>query len=298
MILLLHAAGCGTSTSTPSGRSYDDQVAAAKAKDNPDIRAFELIRIGYQQGKKGGDALGSAKTLEAADMACSQIDDRALRADKYTLLADAYYRLGNRLEAAKALNDARTAAEAVEPAAAKPPALAAIAAVYSSGAQNEDEAIALFTIAEQAAEKIEDSQARALALKEVAKSLIKAKQTARGEKALAKATESARVVQDARQRGDALAQIAAVQMTMSDKAVANATLEAALESARQIESLYSRVYALTDIAEQLIDAKQKDSAGKVIGEAESLVKKIPQLDLQEQAEARVSRTKTALAKLK
>jgi hypothetical protein len=56
------------------------------------------------------------------------------------------------------------------------------------------------------------------------------------------------------------------------------------------------VDALTDIAELMIETRQPALAGKLISEAEGLLKSIPEVDLQTQSEERLRKIKASLGK--
>lgn len=288
---LLVTAGCGPSK-TPVA-SYEDKIADARAEANPDSRARKLIVLGYQQASKSQDIIGSNKTLEWAESSCEEITDPSAKAGAYTLLGGAQARLGSKVKAGKALKEARTAADGIENMEVRIGALAGIAAVYGSHLKETEKANEVLKTAADAASKIEDPQSRAIALKDVAKAYFKSELKEAGDKSLASAIEAAGAVEDAKMRSDVIAQIAAAQAA-SDSEAALATFESALESARKADKAYSQAYALTEIAEKLAEAKHVDLARKTLDEAKALVKDIPEVDLQGQTEAKISKVKSKL----
>lgn len=290
-LALLVVAGCGPSKAPIA--SYEDKIADARAEANPDSRARKLIVLGYQQASKSQDIIGSNKTLEWAETSCEEIPDPFAKADAYTLLGKAHARLGSKVKAGKSLLEARKLADGIESLETRINAMSNIAAVYGENLKEAEKADEVLKAAADAAAKIQDPQSRAIALKDVAKAYFKSELKESGDKSLAAAIEAAGAVEDAKMRSDVLAQIAAAHAA-TDPEAALATFESALESARKADKAYSQAYALTEIAEKLVEAKQIDLARKTLDEATALVKDIPEVDLQGQTEARISKVKSRL----
>lgn len=291
---ILGIAGCGNSRQP--GVSYESQIRAAMQIDSPDLRAHELIRLGYQQDSRGSDTLGSRKTLDAAELACAKISDATVRAEKYTMLADAYGRLQATSPSAKALEKATTAAEAIEAPAQKAGALAGVAAIYIVGAQKEAKANVLFEKSAELIGNVEDPLAKAEALKNLGKALLRAERTDRAAETLAQAVEAAMTVPDAKPRSSILVEIGGVQSALPNSEAALTTIETALSAARQVELLYSQAYALAEIGESLIVAKQSERAKKVIEEAQAVSHRIPEPGLQAEVDKKINAVRAKLPK--
>jgi hypothetical protein len=126
-LFVLALAGCNReSNSSEESLSFKKQVVQARKESDPEIRARQLIKIGYQQGK-AQDLVGAEETLKLAWNDCESIADAEGRAGALALMADAHFKLGNREAAQKAIAASAAAADKIEQSESKVRSLARLA---------------------------------------------------------------------------------------------------------------------------------------------------------------------------
>jgi hypothetical protein len=281
-LLGLLPAGCRDTSSADGEPSFREQIAQAKRETDTELRAKQLIRIGYQQGK-AKDVAGAEETLRMAWDDCNSIADPAAKASALALMAEAEASeaIGNSAAAKRAINAATEAVAKVELPEDKPLGMARVAQAQAV-ADSVDAALATLKSAEKAVGKIDDLQGKTLAICAIAKAYHKIAKPAERDRVLRVALDLANAAGDVRKRSLAQAEVAAKQTDFDQRAAAK-TFDSALESAGKIDDPYSKVYALGDIAKRLSEAGQRAKTHAVLNQAERLAEKIPQPDMQMQA---------------
>ena len=292
-------AGCGGSSK--KGRSdvpFRKLVARAMKEPLAEVRAKKLTKIGYDQNK-AGDRRGSEKTMELAKAACEAVTDQAVRAEVFAYLAETEGKLGHRSEARPAMKSARQAAEKVEDKQARALTMAKVGRVQgtlknSKGEPETQKAVKILETAEQLATGLKDVSAKTTTLCEVAEGYRQIGRSADATRLFNAALEVAEKIEDHRVRCDAIAAIAAKQSAV--KEAAWKTFQSALQSAAKIKDVYSRIYAMADIAEKLSDAGFHAETHELLKQAEKLVEKIPEPDMQRRMLERVRTLRYTLPK--
>jgi hypothetical protein len=274
-------AGCGGTSKPAAGeRSFREQIAQAKQETDTELRARQLIKIGYQQGK-AKDSAGADDTLRTARADCDSIADPAAKAGALALLAKAHHELGDGAAAKRAVDAAMEAAGKVKGSEDKAQSLARVASVQAA-ADSTAAALATLKSAESIAGKIDDPQGKTLSLCAIASAYHKIDKPAERNRMFGVVLDTAKASGDARKRSLAQAEVAAAQ-SESDEQTAAKTFDVALESAGKIDDPCSRAYALGDIAKKLSEAGFRAKAHDVLNRAERVATKVPQADMQGQA---------------
>jgi tetratricopeptide (TPR) repeat protein len=280
--------GCGSSSNTPAGPTFKHQFEEAQRVANPEARARRLLKLAFDQ-HKGQDASGSKKTLAAAIHACSGVKEPVPRCTIYVELAGVQVSLGNKLEAGQALNTAQEAAQGITSPEEHARALCQIATIQGQKLKSKNEASDALDAAETLLEEIQDPTGRTLVQVAIIKACAATELNKQGQRVLVTALAETKSQTDAATRADAYTHLAEAQLAMKQKEAAQETLGAALESSGEIERVYKRVYTLCDIATAYSRAGDKAQAQKTLAQAEKLIAKVPEPDLQSDATEHVNK---------
>jgi Tfp pilus assembly protein PilF len=143
--------------------------------------------------------------------------------------------------------------------------------------------------AETLLEEIQDPTGRTLVQVAIIKACAATELNKQGQRVLVTALAETKSQTDAATRADAYTHLAEAQLAMKQKEAAQETLGAALESSGEIERVYKRVYTLCDIATAYSRAGDKAQAQKTLAQAEKLIAKVPEPDLQSDATEHVNK---------
>lgn len=278
--------GCGSGSNTPAGPTFKQQFDDAERIADPEARARRLLKLALDQ-HKGRDASGSKQTLASAVRACAGVKEPVPRCAVYVELASVQASLGNKLEAGQALKTAQAAAEGIVSPEEHARALCQIATIQGQKLQSKNDASDALDAAETLLEQIQDPIGRTLIQVAIIKACAAAELNKQGERVLVTGLAEAKAQTDAATRADAYTHLAGAQFAMKQKEAALETLDAAVESTAKIERAYKRIYSLCDIASAYARAGDKAQAQKLLAEAETLVEKVPEPDLQTDAREHV-----------
>lgn len=285
-------AGCGGDSGGDGAElSYREQIRRAMKESVPDVRAGMLMEIGVKQGK-AKDLSGAEETLTLAAEACAKVRKPETQATMYARLAEKQSEIGDRSGARRSFAAARRAADKIENPESVARTLASLGAAQGA-LNNVDGATETLKAAETKAGELKDPSGKIFVLKTIAEAYQKTGQEGEVERVLRDALGTAQAIEDGRKRTDAIAEVAAMQAQLKQGDAAK-TFELALESARTVDNPYSQTYALMEIAKKLSKAGRHKQAREVLGEASKVCKKIPEPDLQREAELDVD---TLISKL-
>ena len=284
--VLFLCAGCGGSNDTAAGPTFKQQFEQAEQIADPEARARRLLKLAVEQ-HKGQDSSGAKQTLAAAVRACAGVKLPAPRCAIYTELAGAQAALGNKLEAGEALKTAEQAAAEIASPEEHARVLCAIATIHGQKLNSKNDASDALDAAETLLDQIADPLGRTLVQVAIVKACAAAELKKQGERVLVTGLAEAKEQSDPALRADAFTQLAGGQLAMGQADAALETLDAAIASTTEIERVYKRIHTLTDIASALNRAGDKAQAQKLLAQAEALVAKVPEPDLQTQAREHV-----------
>lgn len=278
----LFLTGCGSSSKAPAGPTFKQQFDDAERVTDPEARARRLLELATAQ-HKGQDISGSKQTLAAAVRACAAVKAAVPRCAVYVELAGVQASLGNKLEAGQALKTAQESAKEITSPEEQARALCQIATIQGQKLQSKNDASDALDAAEDLLEKIEDPIGHSLVQVEIVKACAAAGLSKQGERVLQTGLADAKAQTDAGTRADAYTNLASAQLALNQKEAALETLAAAAESSAEIEKVYKRIFSLCSIAKAYSQAGDKAQAKKLASEAQALVEKIPEPDLQSEA---------------
>jgi hypothetical protein len=278
--------GCGGSSNTAAGPTFKQQFEDAERITDPEGRARRMLELALAQ-HKGKDISGSKQTLSAAVRACAGVKAAVPRCAIYVELAGVQASLGNMLEAGQALKTAQESTTGITSPEDQARALCQIATIQGQKLQSKNDASDALDAAETLLEKIEDPVGRTLIQVEIIKACSAAGLSKQGDRVLVTGLADAKAQTDAGTRADTYTHLAGAQLALNQKEAALETLAAATESTAEIEKTYKRIFSLCNIAKAYVRAGDKSQAKKLAAEAEKLVEKVPEPDLQGEARKHV-----------
>ena len=282
--------GCGGGNTAKKQKTLSEQQAIAMAMTNPDTRATELVKVAELQFS-AGEHSGARSSLNAAQMAISEIPDNSAKAATGITIATALAKHDMAMEAKNLLKEVRTAIEADPNPATRSASLGRMALVYGAGLKNETAAEAYLADAAKLIDEIPNTIDRVNALLEIGTAYQQINRTEAAEAQFTTAANLAATAATPREQSDLLVVVANRMESLELKDRAKQVREQARGIAESVADDFSRGYAILNVALSYQKAGDNGTANKLLAAAEKSADKVADLGLKGELMSAINRGK-------